>query len=43
MLLVTLSFGALAEDASLNCDTAKEDIAKLQAEKKSMLEKWRRG
>ena len=29
---------ALAEDAPVNCDTAKEDIAKLEAEKKSSLE-----
>lgn len=43
MLLATLSFGALAEDASVNCDSAKEDIAKLQAEKKSTAEQMEKG
>ena len=34
---------ALAEDAPVNCDTAKEDIAKLEAEKKSSLEQMEKG
>ena len=38
LLLAVLSFAVLAEDISVNCDTAKEDIAKLEAEKKSSLE-----
>ena len=36
-------FTALAEDAPVNCDTAKEDIAKLEAEKKSSLEQMEKG
>lgn len=36
-------FAALAEDASVNCDTAKEDIAELEAEKKSSLEQVEKG
>jgi hypothetical protein len=43
LLLTILSFGALAEDTSVNCDTAKEDIAKLEAEKKSSLEQMEKG
>ena len=35
MLIVTLSFGARAQDAAVNCDTAQADIAHLQHEKKS--------
>ena len=38
MLVATRSFNALAEDPAFNCDTAQENIAKLQAEKKSSLE-----
>jgi len=33
ILIATLSFGALATDPAVNCDSAQEDIAKLQAEK----------
>ena len=43
MLLATLSFSALAEDPAVNCDTAKEDIGKLQAEKKSSVEQMEKG
>ena len=43
MLLATLSFGALAEDAAVNCDTAQADIAKLEAEKKSTVEQMEKG
>jgi len=43
MLLATLSFGALAQDAAVNCDTAKEDIAHLQHEKKSTDERAVKG
>ena len=35
MLAVALSFNANAQNASVNCDTAQEDIAHLQHEKKS--------
>ena len=31
MLLATLSFGVLAEDASVNCDSAQADIALIKA------------
>ena len=43
MLFATLSFGALAEDAAVNCDTAQEDIAHLQHEKKSTDERVAKG
>ena len=43
MVLATLSFGALAQDAAVNCDTAKEDIAHLQHEKKSTDERAVKG
>ena len=43
MLFATLSFGALAEDAAVNCDTAQEDIAHLQHEKKSTDERIAKG
>ncbi len=43
LLLATLSFGALAEDASVDCDSAQADIAKLQAEKSSTLEQMEKG
>jgi hypothetical protein len=43
LLLAVLSFAAVAEDTSVNCDTAKEDIAKLEAEKKSSLEQAEKG
>ena len=43
MLLATLSFSALAEEPEVNCDTAQEDIAKLQAEKKSTTEQMEKG
>jgi hypothetical protein len=43
MFLATLPFGAIAEDASVNCDTAKEAIAKLEAEKKSTVEQMGKG
>ncbi len=43
MLFATLSFGALAEDAAINCDTAQADIAKLEAEKKSTAEQMEKG
>jgi len=43
MLLATLSFRVLAEDTSVNCDTAKEDIAKLESEKKNSLEQMEKG
>jgi len=43
LVVASLSFAALAEDASVNCDTAKEDIAKLEAEKKSSLEQMEKG
>ena len=43
LLLATLSFGALAADAQVNCGTAKEDITKLEAEKKSSLEQMEKG
>ncbi len=35
MLIATLSSGARAQDAAVNCDTAQQDIAHLQHEKKS--------
>jgi len=43
ILLATLSFSALAEDPAVNCDTAQDGIAKLQAEKKSSLEQMEKG
>jgi hypothetical protein len=43
MLLATLSFGALAEDAKVNCDTAQQDIAALEGEKNSSLEQMEKG
>lgn len=43
LLLATLSAGGLGQEASVNCDTAKEDIAKLEAEKKSSLEQMEKG
>jgi len=43
ILIATLSFGALATDPAVNCDSAQEDIAKLQAEKKSSLEQMEKG
>lgn len=43
LILALLSFGALAVDPSVNCDTAKEDIAKLEAEKKSSIEQAEKG
>ena len=43
MLLATLSFGALAQDAAVNCDTAQADIAHLQHEKKSTDERIAKG
>ena len=43
MLLATLSFGALAQDAAVNCDTAQADIAHLQHEKKSTDERVAKG
>lgn len=43
MLLATLAFGAFGEEASVNCDTAKEDLATLEAEKKSTLVQIEKG
>ena len=43
LLLVTLSTASLGQEASVNCDTAKEDIAKLESEKKSSLEQAEKG
>ncbi len=43
VLVTTLSLGAFAEGESVNCDTAQDDIAKLQAEKKSTLEQMEKG
>ena len=43
MLVATLSFSAQAQDAAVNCDTAKEDIAHLQHEKKSTDERIAKG
>jgi hypothetical protein len=43
VLLATLSTGALAEDAKVNCDTAQQDIATLEGEKKSSLEQAEKG
>jgi hypothetical protein len=43
LLLVTLSSASLGQEASVNCDTAKEDIAKLESEKKSSLEQAEKG
>ena len=43
ILLAPLSFGAIAEDTSVNCDTAREDIAKLESEKKSAAEQMEKG
>lgn len=43
LLLATLSAGSLGQEASVNCDTANEDIAKLEAEKKSSLEQMEKG
>ena len=43
MLVATLSFSAQAQNAAVNCDTAKEDIAHLQHEKKSTDERIAKG
>ena len=43
MLLATLSFGAFAGDAPVNCDTAQADIAHLEHEKKSTDERAVKG
>ena len=43
MLVATLSFGAVAEDAPVNCDTAKADIAELESEMKSTAEQMEKG
>jgi len=43
MLIATLSFGARAQDAAVNCDTAQADIAHLQHEKKSTDERVAKG
>ena len=43
VFLAIPTFTSLAEDASVNCDTAKEDIAKLEAEKKSSFEQMEKG
>ncbi|KPJ79503.1 MAG: hypothetical protein AMJ58_11735 [Gammaproteobacteria bacterium SG8_30] len=43
LILATLSAGSLGQETSVNCDTAKEDIAKLEAEKKSSLEQMEKG
>ena len=43
MLIATLSFGARAQDAAVNCDTAQADIAHLQHEKKSTDERAVKG
>ena len=43
MLLATFSFGALAADASVDCNTAKGDIATLESEKKSSAEQMEKG
>ena len=43
MLLATLSIGTVAEDSSVNCDMAAQDIAALEAEKKSTLEQMKKG
>ncbi len=43
MVLVTLSLGALAENAAVDCDTAQADIAHLQHEKKSTDERIAKG
>jgi hypothetical protein len=43
LLLATLSSGSLGQEASVDCDTAKEEIAKLEAEKKSSLEQMEKG
>ncbi|MGD9264046.1 MAG: hypothetical protein PVG88_06880 [Methyloceanibacter sp.] len=43
LLLATLSTTSMGQAASVNCDTAKEDIAKLESEKKSSLEQAEKG
>ena len=39
ILLATLPFGAFAEEPAVNCDTAQQDLAHLQHEKKSTEER----
>ena len=43
MLVATLSFSAQAQNAGVNCDTAKEDLAHLKHEKKSTDERIAKG
>ena len=43
VLIATLSFSAQAQNAAVNCDTAKEDISHLQHEKKSTDERIAKG
>ena len=43
LFFATLSFGAFAGDASVNCDTAQQDLAHLQHEKKSTDERKVKG
>jgi len=43
VLVVALSFSAQAQNAGVNCDTAQEDIAHLQHEKKSTDERIAKG
>lgn len=43
ILVATISFSAHAQNASVNCDTAKEDIAHLEHEKKSTDERAVKG
>jgi len=43
MLAATLSFNANAQSVAVNCDTAQEDIAHLQHEKKSTDERVAKG
>jgi len=43
MLLATLTFSAFAEEAPVNCETAEQDLAHLQHEKKSTDERKVKG
>ena len=43
ILLATLPFGAFAEEPAVNCDTAQQDLAHLQHEKKSTDERKVKG
>lgn len=43
MLVASLSFNVLAEEPAVNCDTAEQDLAHLQHEKKSTDERKVKG